>query len=438
MIADVTAAEGEETAQRLLDEAERSAERQVGWVRLGLGVALLVTIEIILPIVPEGEALVLGQVHAARLTSACLLVAAALSLMRLRAGAPVRRIAFLTGTLDAALILGNLAYNLFAFDVAGNFYSVYPVVGVAPAALAAAALRYRPALQLYLSALYLTGFIVLMFAAGLQPIAERAETLARLVHGFGMPPNAVRLILFAAFGLTLVLVSWRGRRLLRQAVKATRARLDLTRHLPRQLTPVILDPGYAGLRRGRRQTMAIMIVDMRRSTEWAERLDPLRFAIFMTAFRRRIGAAAERHGGVIDKFIGDGALVLFGTPDPASDDAARALACGRELLDLVARWNAKRAFDPPVEIGVGVHLGEVFCGVVGDESRLELTVLGDPVNVAARLEQATKRYAAPMLASEDVVAAAGEGALWREVERTPLRGRSAPLGVMAPLRQAAP
>ena len=56
------------------------------------------------------------------------------------------------------------------------------------------------------------------------------------------------------------------------------------------------------------------------------------------------------------------------------------LACGRTLLELVERWNAKRGFDPPLRIGIGIHTGEMFCGVVGDEDRLEFTVLGETVN----------------------------------------------------------
>ena len=103
-------------------------------------------------------------------------------------------------------------------------------------------------------------------------------------------------------------------------------------------------------------------------------------------------------------------------PEAKPDDAARALACGRTLLDLVERWNAKRNFDPPLRIGIGVHTGEMFCGVVGDEDRLEFTVLGETVNTAARIEQATKTVRPRCLASQEMVMAAGEESLWCEVD----------------------
>ena len=204
------------------------------------------------------------------------------------------------------------------------------------------------------------------------------------------------------------------------AVRETERRASLARFLPAEMVPHLA----AGLRQGRRQKAAIAFVDLRDSTTLAEGMDPQRLSIFFAAFRRRVTAAARAHGGVVDKFIGDGALLLFGVPDERADDPSRALACARHLLDLVARWNDKRGFTPPLRIGIGVHFGEVFCGVIGDGGRLEFTVLGDAVNVAARLEQATKRLGEPILASQAILDAAGEHAGWHEVSRAPLPGRA--------------
>jgi adenylate cyclase len=156
--------------------------------------------------------------------------------------------------------------------------------------------------------------------------------------------------------------------------------------------------------------------------------------VFISSFRRRVMRAAEQHGGVVDKFIGDGALLLFGVPAETDQDAARALECGRTLFRLVERWNAKRAFNPPVQIGVGVHFGDVFCGVVGTDERLEFTVLGEPVNIAARIEQSTKSVRRDFLASREAVEAAGELDAWEEVSREPLRGVSREIVLMTPKR----
>ncbi|MFL4998111.1 MAG: adenylate/guanylate cyclase domain-containing protein, partial [Microvirga sp.] len=174
-------------------------------------------------------------------------------------------------------------------------------------------------------------------------------------------------------------------------------------------------------------------VDIRDSSALAEGMDPGRLAVFVSAFRRRVMRAAAAHGGVVDKFLGDGALILFGVPAESATDAERALACARMLLDLVERWNSKRRFDPPVRVGIGAHIGEVFCGVVGDESRLEFTVLGESVNITARIEQSTKEVDEPFLASLEIVEAAGERERWAEVAHEPLRGMTRAVHLMAPV-----
>nr|WP_281352010.1 adenylate/guanylate cyclase domain-containing protein [Microvirga makkahensis] len=209
-------------------------------------------------------------------------------------------------------------------------------------------------------------------------------------------------------------------------------RVNLTRYLPRELAPVLTEQAFASLRRGRRARVTVLFMDMRASTHFGETMDPAQLAIFITSFRRRVLRAASRHGGVIDKFTGDGALILFGVPGAGDDDAKRALDCGRTLLRLIARWNAKRRFDPPVRIGIGIHTGEVFCGVVGDESRLEFTVVGETVNIASRIEQATKSVGCEMLASAETVREAGEEGSWIEVACEPLPGVTRSVVLMKP------
>ena len=131
----------------------------------------------------------------------------------------------------------------------------------------------------------------------------------------------------------------------------------------------------------------------------------------------------------MDKFVGDSAMVVFGVPEPGPHDAANALDGARAILNAVASWNDERgaASDDAVRIGVGLHWGEVFCGAVGDASRLEFTVLGDTVNVAARLEEATKRAGLPLVVSEKLLTAAGVDATardgWIEQPDTTIRGR---------------
>ncbi|MCJ2023836.1 CHASE3 domain-containing protein [Methylobacterium sp. J-067] len=224
------------------------------------------------------------------------------------------------------------------------------------------------------------------------------------------------------------------------AIREAGRRANLARFLPEELSDRLADEDDS-LRAGRRQNAAVAFVDMRGSTALAETLDPHALSQFLTAFRRRVMRVARLRGGVVDKFIGDGALIVFGLPEPRPDDAARALAFARDLVAVIERWNARSEDRAPIRIGVGIHYGDLFCGIIGEDMRLEFTVLGDTVNVAARLEQATKTHGVPILVSEAVLAAAGDGegvGPWREVSRAPLRGRTEAMAYLTPAEAGEP
>ena len=319
-----------------------------------------------------------------------------------------RLLPIVTATADAALILGNVAYLHVATGVSGDFFAAFPVIWVVPITIAASAIHYRPRLQAYVALLYVVGIVAISFTAGHLDLPERRAAIAGLSIQFGPPPNMVRVVMILAMAVILILVARQGRGLLDRAVRETTLRLNLTRYLPGELAPILSEEGFAEMRAGRRVPAVLLFVDIRDSSKLAEGMDPTRLAIFITAFRRRVLRAAADHGAVIDKFVGDGAFLLFGVPNEKPDDARRALACGRMLCALVERWNQKRDFQPPVRIGVGIHRGDVFCGVVGDEARLEFTVLGEAVNITARIEQRRRASNAPFLASQEVVIEAGE------------------------------
>jgi len=343
-----------------------------------------------------------------------------------------RQLAYGFIALDAVLVGVFLHRNLEIAGLPGDFAAASPVVWLLPLLLTVAVLRFRPGVQLFaLAALAIA--LVVVVATSASAGADGGPAIAgQAGRYFALQPNIMRFAMLLLAGSLLVVAAWRGRNLLVRALAESEHRATLTRFLPAEIESLALDMAAGGLRHGRRQQAVVMFVDIRDSTARAEKLDPERLSVFISAFRNRVTRSAARHRGVVDKFIGDGALVVFGLPAPAPDDAARALACARMLLDLVERWNRKRRFDPPVRVGIGVHLGEVFFGVVGDEQRLELTVLGDTVNVAARLEQETKAFGVPLLASADTVEAAGEASAWTEVGVGALRGRAGPVRVMRP------
>ncbi len=231
--------------------------------------------------------------------------------------------------------------------------------------------------------------------------------------------SKVALLIWGALAALAVALVVFGMTAAREAARRGR----LARFLPSELVTRLADDDDS-LKNGRRQQAVIAFVDMRGSTAIAEQLDPKALSAFLSSYRQRVMRLSRTHGGVVDKFIGDGALLVFGLPEPRPDDAERAVRFACALVDDIAAWNAEAEHGASVRIGIGLHGGEVFSGIIGEEARYEFTVLGDTVNVAARLEQATKAAGVPVLASEAVRRAAGQaGVTWREVSREPLRGR---------------
>jgi adenylate cyclase len=152
--------------------------------------------------------------------------------------------------------------------------------------------------------------------------------------------------------------------------------------------------------------VAVMFVDFRSFTAAARSRPP------QDVVERLDGAFAvlveilDRHGGIVNKFLGDGFLALFGAPFEAADAAHHAVAAAREML--VAMDHVNRANAWPLRIGIGIHFGEVVAGNIGSPRRKEYTVIGDTVNFAARLESLNKEFNSQLLISAVVRDALGD------------------------------
>jgi adenylate cyclase len=138
---------------------------------------------------------------------------------------------------------------------------------------------------------------------------------------------------------------------------------------------------------GERRAVTLLYSDVRGFTGLAEALPPETVAGLLSEYFAAMVELVFEHGGTLDKFSGDGLLAVWGAPLAAPDDADRALAAARamqaECAGLNTRWQS--AGGPPLAIGIGLHYGEAFAGTIGSARRLDYTVIGDVVNVAARL-----------------------------------------------------
>jgi adenylate cyclase len=246
--------------------------------------------------------------------------------------------------------------------------------------------------------------------------------------------NVVRIALLAATGLILALAVFRARMSLARAVASARERGNLARHFATPVADLVASQGMAALS-GRQQPAAVLFADIRGFTTVSETLAPPELARFITEFRRRATRATQRHAGIVDKFIGDAVMAVFGVPEPTPADALNALRAAMALLAEMADWNHDRcaAGLAPVHLGVGVHYGVVFAGALGDDERLEFTVLGDAVNVAQRIEELTRSLGTDLIVSEDLLKAADlpdrRERDWglRTLNSQTLRGRTKPI-----------
>ncbi len=328
---------------------------------------------------------------------------------------------------DAGLVLFNVATSVINLGAPATALWVFPAAWLAPIVLAFGVLRYRPSLQATAGVVLVGGLALILVALG-----DETQVLAALVPLLELPPTIVRVAMLTLLAVLLTFAAVRRRALLERAIDETSRRANLARYLPPEIEALLAAGDVGRLRQGWEAEVALVIVDIRAFTARAEALpNPAAVSAFLGRFRAAVVAAAAATGGVVDKFVGDNALIVFGVPETRPDDAARALACARSLIERIARWNLEQPPGGPVRIGIGAHAGRVFAGAVGDPSRLEFTVLGDPVNVTARLEQFTKEVGAELLASRTLVERAGETTGWRALPATTLRGRPAPIEVRA-------
>ena len=183
---------------------------------------------------------------------------------------------------------------------------------------------------------------------------------------------------------------------------------------------------------GQTREVAALFVDVIGSTSLAQREPPERVVALLNEFFAAVVGVVHEKEGLVNKFEGDAALCVFGAPAPQEDHAARALETARRLRARIDE------LDCPLDAAIGVACGTAVAGYVGAEARFEYTVIGDPVNEAARLTELAKQRPERLLASAGVVESAGEAeaAHWAVDGEVVLRGRQSPtrLAVPAPAR----
>jgi adenylate cyclase len=205
----------------------------------------------------------------------------------------------------------------------------------------------------------------------------------------------------------------------------------LCRYMAREVAEQVIQDKGKGLLSGTRMDVAVLLTDIRNFTTISERMDPWDIVELLNTYFPPIINVIFRYQGMVDKFIGDSILAVFGVPSPRPDDALRAVRAAIEMRNQLEKINQERARknQMTIDMGIGITSGTVISGNIGSERRMDYTVIGDPVNLAARLEGLTKEVKRRILVNERVYAAIhkevpcealGEFAIKGKTEKVPV------------------
>ncbi len=343
---------------------------------------------------------------------------------------------FLDCTAIAAAL--TMQAHMHGMDLSHEFS--LPLFSLAFVVLIHASLRYRPTLVVFGAGAFIALLFVLPFlldghlnayhniAAMQVTTSEQHENIA--LHDIGFLPLVF--LVLAVFLLYYIVRRTRG--LARLALLDGQRVAQLTRFFSPEVANRLVAEHYEETSHGRHQMVAILFIDIRGFALLSEGMPPKELTELLASFRSEVCQIIFDHGGTVDKFIGDAVLAVFGTPYAKADDAERAARAAFAVCQGVRSWHDARqqAGEPAALVGVGVHYGEVFAGVISSGHILEHSVIGDAVNVAQRLERLTRELNADVVLSDEVLQAAKIDATELELVRkndVTIRGHSAPVTI---------
>lgn len=282
--------------------------------------------------------------------------------------------------------------------------------------------------------------LMALLAAWILRLRSPARMLTAMLAGMALYA-LVALFVFARFRLFLPVTGAETMLFLgvvlpglEQAIAQEREKARIRRLFSRFIAPAMVEqllqtPRLEAL--NKRADLTILFSDIRGFTSLSERLTPEQVVALLNPYLAEMTGIIHKHGGTVDKYEGDAILAFFGEPLPLPDHALRATRAALEmrlaLNGLLPRWKAAGIAPERFEIGIGLDCGEVFVGLLGSEQRINYTVIGDHVNLAARIQDLTKTYAWPVLMSEAVYRRVESEFECEFVAETPVKGKQEPV-----------
>jgi adenylate cyclase len=213
-----------------------------------------------------------------------------------------------------------------------------------------------------------------------------------------------------------------------------RMRLTMSRYLAKEVVDKLLESNEDVFLASSQQA-TVLFSDIRHFASITESLGADETVRMLNAYFTEMVDVVLRHGGILDKYIGDAIMAVFGAPLVVPRDADNAVAASIEMVRALDRFNQQRRLRgvEPIEVGIGISTGEVVAGSIGTAKRMDYTVIGESVNLAARLESANKHYGTSVLVSETTISQLKSALSWREIDLMRVSGTNKLISVFEPL-----
>ncbi len=329
---------------------------------------------------------------------------AVMLVLLLRGGIYERAFQFLVPLIDAIALLGFYFFGHVGADVTKS--PLYALSFASAVLIAVGGLRYSRSASIWSTSLVIVVYVVI-----------------RLDHD---PRGlAIAVILLLASGVA----SLGSAENVRQLARAEASRANLRRFLPAALVDASPERALRIISTPSAMNATILVSDLRGFTAMAETLSPAAVLDALNEIQGAFASVIRARGGIVDKFLGDGMLAVFGAPQELENHPAHAVKAARDMRVALAKVNVARTRrgESALAMGVGVHSGPVIAGCLGSGARLEFTVIGDTVNITSRLEALTKDKEVDILVSEET--ARRSGLKTESLGEVQIRGRQQPLRV---------
>lgn len=247
-----------------------------------------------------------------------------------------------------------------------------------------------------------------------------------------VPIHVTKGVVLLSLGVVTGLVALQIKKRLLDSFRIAEERNNIINTFGQHVSPAVVDKLLAqrpGLQ-SEKKDVCVMFLDIRNFTTFAEKRKPEEVVDYLESLFEFMIEIVNRHQGIVNKFLGDGFMAVFGAPLSDGRDCLNAVAASREILSRVEEKVVSGTI-LPTRVGIGLHAGEAVTGSIGSTLRKEYTVVGDVVNLASRIEQLNKQFGSQLLISEVVWDATRDDRIAEALPmgHVPVKGREAPITI---------